>query len=148
MKMEQTECSESRHIKFRRRGIIQKKPYNIQNTAKVWNQECFLWFFFCGQDTVGCTATRHGLDGPGNESRWQTIFSAPVQTGPGNHPASYTTGIGSFPWVKRLRCGADHPPPSSAEVKERVELYVYPLYVFMAFYFSFVVVLSGLNWRW
>jgi hypothetical protein len=22
-----------------RRGIIQKKEYNIQNTAKVWNQE-------------------------------------------------------------------------------------------------------------
>jgi len=24
-----------RHIKFRRRGITQKKAYNIQNTAKV-----------------------------------------------------------------------------------------------------------------
>jgi hypothetical protein len=28
-----------RHIKFRRRGIIQKKAYKIQNRAKVWNQE-------------------------------------------------------------------------------------------------------------
>jgi len=28
-----------RHIKFRRRGITQKKTYNIQNTVKVWNQE-------------------------------------------------------------------------------------------------------------
>jgi len=28
-----------RHIKFRRRVITQKKTYNIQNTAKVWNQE-------------------------------------------------------------------------------------------------------------
>jgi len=28
-----------RHIKFRRRGITQKKAYNIQNMAKVWNQE-------------------------------------------------------------------------------------------------------------
>ena len=27
-----------RHIKFRRRGIIQNKTYNIQNMAKVWNQ--------------------------------------------------------------------------------------------------------------
>ena len=27
------------HIKFRRRGITQKKAYNIQNTAKVWNQD-------------------------------------------------------------------------------------------------------------
>jgi len=27
-----------RHIRFRRRVITQKKTYNIQNTAKVWNQ--------------------------------------------------------------------------------------------------------------
>jgi hypothetical protein len=27
------------HIKFRRRGITQRKAYNIQNRAKVWNQE-------------------------------------------------------------------------------------------------------------
>jgi len=26
------------HIKFRRRGITQKKAYNIQNKARVWNQ--------------------------------------------------------------------------------------------------------------
>jgi hypothetical protein len=31
-----------RHIKFRRRGITQKEPCNIQNKAKVWNQECRL----------------------------------------------------------------------------------------------------------
>jgi hypothetical protein len=36
-----------RHIKFRRRGITQKKSYNIQNTAKVLNQKqnyihCFI----------------------------------------------------------------------------------------------------------
>jgi len=29
-----------RHIKSRRRGITQRKAYNIQNTAKVWNQGC------------------------------------------------------------------------------------------------------------
>jgi len=28
-----------RHIKFSRRGITQKKEYNIQNTAKVWNRK-------------------------------------------------------------------------------------------------------------
>jgi len=27
------------HLKFRRRGITQKKTHNIQDTAKVWNQE-------------------------------------------------------------------------------------------------------------
>jgi hypothetical protein len=31
----------------------------------------------------------------------------------------------SFPAVKRPGRGVDHPPPSSARVKERVELYLY-----------------------
>ena len=52
-------------------------------------------------------------------------FSAPFQTGPGAYPASYTLGTESFPGVKRPGRGVDHPPPSSAEVKERVELYLY-----------------------
>jgi len=34
-------------------------------------------------------------------------------------------GTGSFPGVKRPGRGVDHPPQSSAEVKERVELYLY-----------------------
>ena len=45
-------------------------------------------------------ATSYGLDGPGIESRWGARFSAPVQTGPGAHPASCTMGTGSFPGVK------------------------------------------------
>ena len=40
-------------------------------------------------------ATDYGLDGPGIESRWGRDFP-PVQTGPGPHPASYTTGTGAF----------------------------------------------------
>jgi len=52
-------------------------------------------------------------------------FSTPFQTCPGAHPASYTMGTGSFPWVKQLGRGIDHPPPSCTEVKERVELYLY-----------------------
>ena len=52
-------------------------------------------------------------------------FSAPVQTAPGAHPASYTMGIGSFPGAKRPGCGVDHSPLSRAEVKERVELYFF-----------------------
>jgi hypothetical protein len=71
-------------------------------------------------------ATSYGLDGPVIESRWGVIFSAPVQTSPGAHPASYTMGTGSFPGVKRPGRDADHPLPSSSEVKERVELYFYP----------------------
>ena len=36
-------------------------------------------------------------------------FSAPVQTGPEAHPASYTMGTGSFPGVKRRGRGVDNP---------------------------------------
>jgi hypothetical protein len=54
-------------------------------------------------------------------------FFAPVQTDPGTHPASYTMGTGSLSrGVKRSGRGVDHPSPSSAEVKEWVELYLYP----------------------
>jgi hypothetical protein len=52
-------------------------------------------------------------------------FSTPVQTGPGAQPASYTMDTGSFPGVKRPGRDVNHPPQFSAEVKERVELYLY-----------------------
>jgi hypothetical protein len=51
-------------------------------------------------------------------------FSAP---GLGAHPASYTMGTGSFPYVKRPGRDANYPLSSSAEVKDRVELYIYSL---------------------
>ena len=52
-------------------------------------------------------------------------FSVPIQTGPGNHPASYTMGTGFFPGLKWPGRGVDHPSQSSAEIKERVGLYLY-----------------------
>ena len=54
-----------------------------------------------------------------------TRFSSPIQTSSGSPTASYKTGTGSFPEVKWPGRGVDYPPPSSAEVKERVELYLY-----------------------
>ena len=76
-----------------------------------------------GRDSAVDTATGYVLDGPEIESRWRASFSASVQTGPGAHPASYSMGTGSFPGVKRPGRGVNQ-PPSSAEVKERVELYL------------------------
>ena len=70
-------------------------------------------------------ATRYGLDGQGIESWWRARFSALVQTGPGAHPASYTMGTRSFQGEKQPRRDVDHPTPSSTNVKERVEQYLY-----------------------
>jgi hypothetical protein len=81
--------------------------------------------FITGRDSSVGIATRYGLDGPGIESRWGARFSAPVQTGPGAHTASYTVGTGSCPGAKRPGRGVDHPPPSSAKVEGRVEIYLY-----------------------
>ena len=53
-----------------------------------------------GRNSSVGIAPRYGLDGPGMESRWGARFSTPVQTGPGDHPASYTMGTGSFPGGK------------------------------------------------
>jgi len=55
----------------------------------------------------------------------RTRFPAPVQTCPAAHPASYTTGTGSFLGVKRLGRGVDHQSPFSAEVQERADIYFY-----------------------
>jgi len=53
----------------------------------------------------------YGLDGPGIESRWGARFSAPVQTGPGAHPASFTMGTGSFLGLKSGRVVTLTPHP-------------------------------------
>ena len=53
------------------------------------------------------------------------LQTAPVQTGPGAHAASYAIGNGYFQEAKWPRHGVDHPPPSRAEVQEKVELQHY-----------------------
>jgi hypothetical protein len=81
---------------------------------------------YVGRDSSVGIGARYGLDGPGIDSRWGARFSAPVQIGPGVHIASCTRDAGYLPGVKQ-RCVAltTHPPTSSAEVKERVELNLY-----------------------
>ena len=70
-------------------------------------------------DDVNGIETRYELDGPGIESPWKARFSASLQTSAGLLHKGYLV---SFPGAKRPRCGINHPTPSSAEVKERVEL--------------------------
>jgi hypothetical protein len=76
-------------------------------------------------------ALGYGLDDRGSRFRFPAgagNFSCNhrVQNGSGAHPTSYPMDIrGSFPGVKRPGREVDHSPPSSAEVKECVELYLY-----------------------
>ena len=64
---------------------------------------------------------RYGLEGQAIESQWGAKFTASVQISHGAHPASDTIGTG----LKRPGRRVKHPLPSSAKVKERVELYLY-----------------------
>ena len=93
--------------------VERRKDYDILKPALVLYH--FIDIFSQVSDECPCNvvdiATGYGLDGPGIESRWGARFSAPVQTGPGAHPASCTMGTGSFAEVKRSGRDADHPPP-------------------------------------
>jgi len=53
-------------------------------------------------------------------------FFAPIQTGPGP-PSHLYNGSLVFPGVKRLGRAVDHPLPSSADVNEIIQLYLYSL---------------------
>jgi len=74
--------------------------------------------------SVDGIATRYELDGPGIECQWRPDFPhlsrpalEPIQTPYSRHRISY-------PGVKWSGRGTDHPPESSVEVKETVELQV------------------------
>jgi len=58
-------------------------------------------------------------------------FSAPVHTGPGAHPASCKWVTGLFPGGKAGGVWRWPPTPSSAEVREWRDRYVYPPWTFM-----------------
>jgi hypothetical protein len=73
---------------------------------------------FVGRDAAVGIATCYGLNGPGIEFRWGARFSAPVHTGPGAHPASYSMGTGSFPGVKRSKRGVDRSPHLAPKLKK------------------------------
>ena len=78
-----------------------------------------------GQDSSVGIVTRYGPDGPEIESRWGEIFRTCPDRPWGPHSLLYN-GYRVFP-EGRVRPGrdADPSPPPSAEVKNRVELYLY-----------------------
>ena len=70
-------------------------------------------------------ATRYGLDCPGIGSQWRLDFphSSRLALGPTQPPIRWV--LGHSRGLKRPGYGVNHPLPSSAEVKERVALYLY-----------------------
>jgi hypothetical protein len=77
-----------------------------------------------GRDSSVGIATRYGLDGPGIESRWGRDFSHLSRPAWGL-PSLLYNGYRVIPGGKTPGRGVDHPPSSSADVKERVQLYIY-----------------------
>jgi hypothetical protein len=77
-----------------------------------------------GRDSSVGIATLYGLDCPEIESRWGEIFRIRPDR-PWDPPSLLYRFC--FPGVKRSGRDVNHPPLSSAEVKERVELYLYPI---------------------
>jgi hypothetical protein len=83
------------------------------------------------------------MDGPGIETRWERDFPHSFIPASGVHPASDTMGTGSLPGVKWPGRGVDHLPPSSAEVKESVELYLYMCNVLTFFQSVLMMIMTG-----
>jgi len=72
--------------------------HNEMNLHFEWNNKCTCTVCEPGSSVGIATELRAGRSGI--ESRWGARFSAPVQTGPGAHPAFCRMGTGSFPGVK------------------------------------------------
>ena len=70
-------------------------------------------------------ATRYGLDGPGINSGGDEIFGTCPDRSRGPPSLLYNGYRVYFPGVKQPGRRVHHPPPSSAKVKERLELYLY-----------------------
>jgi hypothetical protein len=86
------------------------------------------WKDVCRDSSVGIT-TRYGLDGPGIAYRWVRDFPHTYPNRPWGPPTLLYNGYRvPFPGgVGKVAGGWRWPPtPSSADVKERVELKIYP----------------------
>jgi 8-oxo-dGTP pyrophosphatase MutT (NUDIX family) len=80
---------------------------------------------FSGPGSVVGIATAYGLDGSGIESGDSEIFRI-CPDRPWGSPSLLYNGYWIFPGGKLQQGGdADPSPPSNAEVKNRVELYLY-----------------------
>jgi hypothetical protein len=83
----------------------------------------YIYIYIFKVYTVGQDSNWLWAGWSGSRIPLEASLSAPVQTDPGAHPASYTLGTGSFPGGAGR--SVDHLAPSRVEATERVELYIY-----------------------
>ena len=77
------------------------------------------------RDSAVSKATRYGLSRPGIESRREHDFLHPSRPETGHTQPLVQWVPGLFHGVKQPGRGVNHPqPPSSVEVKEKVEIYL------------------------
>jgi hypothetical protein len=116
-------------FRFQRRGLYQQQSFVILRFVTL------IWAMIkikgklqnLSHISILCHSLPDSLRAgrPGDGIPMGTRFSAPIQTGSGAHPVSYTTGSGCLSGVKWAGGGVSHPPLSSVEVEERVEVLLY-----------------------
>ena len=89
------------------------------NYARIFSKcilSCFTFLMSRYKCSLYCNSLLTGRSG--DQIPVRGGFSAPVQTGPGAHQASYTNCNGSFPEVKRPGSDVNHP---ASVIKRRGE---------------------------
>jgi len=111
---------------------VKTKIENCKSSVSYYSlQQNFSNYSFLreGWDIVVCMDSRYRLEGPGIKSLWGggEIFCT-CPDWPSGSPSLLCNGYRvSLPGVKRLGHGVEHSSPPWAEVKGRVELYLYSL---------------------
>jgi len=105
-------------------SVIGLEAVSVSELVRTWWGIVPALVINVGRDSSVCTATLYGLNGLGIESRCGRDFSHPSRPALGltQPPIQWVPGLSGG---KAAGCGVDHPPPSSAEVMEKVELYLY-----------------------
>jgi hypothetical protein len=93
------------------------------NTPKMFliHAEMYISALFLLQNNAVGIATRYGMDGPGIESRWGQIFCTRTEQ-PWGPPSPLYSAYWGIPGGKAAGAWRLPPTPSSAEVKDRVQL--------------------------
>ena len=116
----------------RMQSVYHKVDLSIRALLTVSNEHFYnpSTVFFLLLSSYSCDssvgiATRYGLHGSEIESRYGRDFPHPSRPALGPTQPSIKWNSGSFPGCKAAEAWRWPPTPYSAEVKERVELYLY-----------------------